>query len=289
MNKNLAYFNERFIRPDEPVLPIEERGLQFGDGVYEMIRLYRGVPFTLKEHLARLEQSAQSVMLVLPKTVEEIAAVVIEGIEKTGIVDGTVYIQVTRGTAPRNHLFPAGVASNLYIIWKEGVPVLDKERAEGVRVFTFPDERWNNCYIKSICLLPNILAKEKAHQRGGHEAIFIRDNEVKEGTSTNLFIVKDGVFKTPMTDQSILNGITRQKIIEILKKHDIPVLETRLTLEDIEVADEVMITSTTQEAVPVVMVNDGAVGSGKPGAYFHQLMAWFQAEVNHSCLDHSEK
>lgn len=289
MNKNLAYFNERFIRLDEPVLPVEERGLQFGDGVYEMIRLYRGVPFTLKEHLARLEQSAQSVMLVLPKTVEEIAAVVKAGIEQTGIGDGTVYIQVTRGTAPRNHLFPEGVSSNLYIIWKEGVPALDKERAEGVRVFTFPDERWNNCYIKSICLLPNILAKEKAYQRGGHEAIFIRDSEVKEGTSTNLFVVKDGVFKTPMTDQSILNGITRQKIIEILKKHDIPVLETRLTMEDIEVADEVMITSTTQEVVPVVKVNDGLVGSGKPGAHFQKLMAWFQIEVDHACLDHSEK
>ncbi|KQL43418.1 hypothetical protein AN963_28585 [Brevibacillus choshinensis] len=287
MSKNLAYFNERYVRLDEPVLPVEERGLQFGDGVYEMIRLYRGVPFTLKEHLVRLEQSAQSVMLVLPKTVEEIAAVVLAGIEKTGIGEGTVYIQVTRGTAPRNHLFPEGVPSNLYIIWKEGVPVLEKERTEGVRVFTFPDERWNNCYIKSICLLPNILAKEKARQKGGHEAIFIRDNEVKEGTSTNLFIVKDGVFKTPITDQSILNGITRQKIIQILKGHDIPVLETRLTMEDIEVADEVMITSTTQEVVPVVKVNDWVVGSGKPGAYFLKLMAWFQMEVDLASLGRS--
>ncbi|MED1796817.1 D-amino-acid transaminase [Brevibacillus nitrificans] len=289
MGQNLAFFNERFLDPNERVLPVEERGLQFGDGVYEMIRLYRGVPFTLQEHLARLEQSAHSIMLTLPKTLEEIAAIVQAGIAQTKIAEGTVYIQVTRGTAPRNHLFPEDVAANLFIVWKEGVPDLGKQQEVGVVVFTFPDERWHNCYIKSICLLPNVLAKEKAHQRGGHEAIFIRDNEVKEGTSTNLFIVKDGVFKTPIADQSILNGITRQKIIEILKKQDVPVLETRLTMEDIEVADEVIITSTTQEAVPVVQVNDRKVGAGKPGAYFQKLAAWFQKEVDQSCPSSSGK
>ena len=289
MNKNLAFFNERFIRTDEPVLPVEERGLQFGDGVYEMIRIYRGIPFTLKEHLARLEQSAQSIMLALPKTVEELAAVVQAGIHKAAINEGTVYIQITRGTAPRDHLFPGGIPSNLYIIWKEGVSSLDKQRTEGVKVFTFPDERWNNCYIKSICLLPNILAKEKAHQRGGHEAILIRENEIKEGASTNLFLVKDGVFKTPVADQSILNGITRQKVIDILKQRDIPVLETRLTMDDIEVADEMMLTSTTQEVVPVVMVNNWTIGTGKPGAYFQKLISWFKAEVDQTMADLSEK
>jgi len=283
LSKNLAFFNERFIRPDEPVLPVEERGLQFGDGVYEVVRIYRGIPFALKEHLARLEQSAQSIMLALPKTVEELAKLVQAGINQAAITEGTVYIQVTRGTAPRGHLFPGGVPSNLYVIWKEGVPALDRQRAEGVRVFTFPDERWKNSYIKSICLLPNILAKEKAHQRGGHEAILIRENEIKEGASTNLFLVKDGVFKTPVADQSILNGITRQKIIDILKQRDIPVVETRLTMDDIEVADEMMITSTTQEAVPVVMVNHRAIGTGKPGPYFQKLIAWFQAEVDQAC------
>jgi len=283
LSKNLAFFNERFIGLDEPVLPVEERGLQFGDGVYELIRIYRGIPFTLKEHLTRLEQSAQSILLVLPKTVEELAELVQAGIDRAGINEGTVYIQVTRGTAPRGHLFPGGIPSNLYIIWKEGVPSLDKQRSVGVKVFTFPDERWNNCYIKSICLLPNILAKEKAHQRGGHEAILIRENEIKEGSSTNLFIVKDGVFKTPVADQSILNGITRQKIIDILKQHDIPVLETRLTIDDIEVADEMLITSTTQEAVPVVMVNHRVIGTGKPGPYFQKLITWFQIEVDQTC------
>ncbi|WP_019121176.1 D-amino-acid transaminase [Brevibacillus massiliensis] len=283
MDNRLAYVNNRFIQVDEPIVSLEERGLQFGDGVYEVIRIYRGTPFTLNEHLNRLAQSAASILLAMPKTTEEIGTLIREGIERAGIAEGTVYVQITRGTAPRNHAFPDGVEPNLYIIWKEGAPSLDRQRAEGVAVCTYPDERWHNCYIKSICLLPNVIAKEKAKQKGGHEAILIRENEVKEGAATNLFIVKDGVFKTPIADQSILNGITRQKVLSLLRLKQIPVVETRLTMEDIEVADEVMITSTTQEVIPVTRIDEQVVGTGKPGPHFAKLLQWFHEEVKREC------
>lgn len=283
MSQAIAYYNGQFIELHQAVVPIEERGLQFGDGVYEVIRIYRGVPFTAREHLNRLEQSAKAILLELPKRMEELLSIIHEGIQKTGIQDGTVYVQVTRGNAPRNHVIPEHAVPNLYLVWKPGVPDLARQKSEGVSVITVEDERWSNCYIKSTNLLPNILAKELARKQGGHEAIQMKGDDVKEGTSSNLFIVKDGVYMTPVADRSILNGITRQKLLSLLSEKQVPVKETNVTREDLLQADEVFMTSTTTEMVPVVSIDGHTVGNGKPGPAFQQLYSWFQELVSAEC------
>jgi D-alanine transaminase len=276
---NLAYFNDRYIGLDEPVLTIEERGLQFGDGIYEMLRIYDGYPYGLKEHLDRLAASAEAILLQLPKSKEELTVLVNEGIVRSGIQNGTVYIQVTRGSCPRNHLFPMDIAPNLYVIWKDGVPDLTEVRKKGIVICTLEDERWSNCYIKSLCLLPNVIAKEKAHRQGAYEALFVREGKLKEGSSTNVFLVKKGVFLTPPADRSILNGITRQKILSLMKEHGLQVQEKELSLQDLETADEAMITSSIQEAIPIVEVNGKMIGSGVPGPFFKKILALYEEDV----------
>lgn len=279
MSRNLAYFNDRFIGLDEPVLSIEERGLQFGDGIYEMLRIYEGYPYMLEEHLDRLLSSAEAIFLDLPRSKEKLTDLVHEGIARSGIQNGTVYIQVTRGSCPRNHLFPTGVPANLYVIWKDGIPDVTKLRQYGIATYTFEDERWTNCYIKSLCLLPNVLAKEKAYRQGAHEALFVRDGKLKEGSSTNVFLVKDGVFFTPQADRSILNGITRQRMLSLLREYDVQVEEKDIMLAALKDADEVIITSSIQEALPVISVDGISIGSGVPGPYFQRLLTWYKEDI----------
>jgi D-alanine transaminase len=283
MEKSLVFFNNRFVGIDELVLPVEERGFQFGDGIYEMLRVYNGIAYTLKEHLQRLANSSESILIELPKKNDEIYSLIEDGISRLQMNEGTIYIQITRGTSPRNHYFPEGTDANLTIIFKKEVINLERKQKEGVFVFSYPDERWKNCYIKSICLLPNILAKEKARQKGGHEAILLHDGVVKEGATTNIFIVKDGVIKTPRADQSILNGITRQKVIKLLKTQGIPCSETLLTMEDIKIADEVILTSSTQELIPVVRVDDNDIGGGLPGDYYKTIQKLYHKDISMEC------
>ncbi|MFT9847357.1 D-amino-acid transaminase [Aneurinibacillus sp. REN35] len=279
MGQNLAYFNGRFIELDEPVLSIEERGLQFGDGIYEMLRIYDGHPYTLTEHIERLSASAEAILLELPVSKKDLVDLVYNGITRSGIQEGTVYIQITRGSSPRNHLFPQNVAANLYLIWKEGVSDLTQMREQGITTRIFEDERWSNCYIKSLCLLPNVLAKEKAHRQGAHEALFVREGKLKEGSSTNVFIVKDGIFFTPVADRSILNGITRQKMMELLRVHGVRIEERDISVAALKDADEVLVTSSIQEALPVVQVDETVIGAGVPGPYFKKLLMWYKEEV----------
>lgn len=279
MGQNLAYFNGRFIELDEPVLSIEERGLQFGDGIYEMLRIYDGHPYALTEHIERLSASAEAILLELPVSKKELGDLVYDGITRSGIRQGTVYVQITRGSSPRNHLFPQDVAANLYLIWKEGVPDLTQMRQQGITTRIFEDERWSNCYIKSLCLLPNVLAKEKAHRQGAYEALFVRDGKLKEGSSTNVFIVKDGIFFTPVADRSILNGITRQKMMELLRAHGVRIEERDISIAALRDADEVLVTSSIQEALPVVQVDEMVIGAGVPGPYFKKLLMWYKEEV----------
>lgn len=279
MGQDLAYFNGRFIALDDPVLPIEERGLQFGDGIYEMLRIYDGHPYTVAEHIDRLWNSAAAILLDLPLSKQELSDLVYGGIARAGIRQGTVYIQVTRGSSPRNHVFPIGVQANLYVIWKEGVAELTQLRQQGITAHTFEDERWSNCYIKSLCLLPNVLAKEKARRLGAHEALFVRDGKLKEGASANVFIVKDGTFFTPAADRSILNGITRQKMIALLRAHNVTVTEGDIPAAMLQEAEEVFITSSIQEALPIIRVDETVIGSGMPGPYFAKLLTWYEEDV----------
>ncbi|AJY76976.1 D-amino-acid transaminase [Paenibacillus beijingensis] len=276
---SVAYFNGNFIESDEPALPIEERGHQFGDGVYEVMRIYNGVPFMLDEHLDRLYQSATAIKLPLQQDRESLKHTISELMDKSGLTNLVIYLQVTRGIASRDHLFPDCPVSVSMTAKPFREPPAEA-RENGVSVMLHPDERWENCYIKSLNLLPNILAKQAAYEKGCFEAILVRDGKVTEGTSSNVYMVKDGSILTTPLSNRILPGITRMAVKQIAGELHIPFVEAYFTPEDMLRADEVFITSTTSEIMPVVRINDEEINSGEPGpvarALYEQLKTMIQ-------------
>lgn len=275
---SIGYFNGQYVDLKEPVIPIEERGHQFGDGVYELIRCYNGKPFMLQEHLERLLNSANAIKLNIEKSFENIERIVIDGIEKSNLAHCDVYLQITRGISERNHLFPNVPASISMTVkpWKNFNPQM---REKGIKTIFHLDERWANCYIKSLNLLPNILAKQTAFEKGCFEAILIRGGYVTEGSSSNVFIVKNGsLYTTPLSNE-ILPGITRMAVKKCAEKLQIPLYEERFSPEDLIKADEVFITSTTSEILPVVECEEKAIGTGKPGEITDALYKEFQRFV----------
>lgn len=275
---SIAYSNGQFVDLNEPVIPVEERGHQFGDGVYEVIRVYQGKPFMLKEHLERLIRSAQAIKLPIEEQLTDYKHLILKGIEKSGLSDCDVYIQITRGISPRNHLFPDVPVSTTMTV-KPSKMLNPELREHGVKAIFHPDERWANCYIKSLNLLPNILSKQAAHDAGCFEAILVRDGFVTEGTSSNVFIIQDGkVYTTPLSKQ-ILPGITRMAVKKAAENLDIPFIEEKFTPEQLKQADEVFITSTTSEILPVVHIEGEQIGDGKPGEITKSLYKEFKTFI----------
>ncbi|UII57750.1 D-amino-acid transaminase [Cytobacillus spongiae] len=261
---SIGYINGKYISLDETVIPIDERGHQFGDGVYEVIRFYAGQPFMLDEHIERLINSSYAIKLPITDDLDSFRKLIMEAVQKAGISDCNVYIQITRGIATRNHLFP-NVPVSITMTVRPAKTIDKDERAKGVFAITRDDERWANCYIKSLNLLPNILAKQEAEDQGCFEAILLKEGFVTEGTSSNVYVVKDGkVYTTPLSKQ-ILPGITRMAVKQIAEKLEISFIEQHVSQEELMEADEVFVTSTTAEILPVVKINKCAVGNGIPG------------------------
>lgn len=271
----LGYINGEFVSLDEKVIPIEERGHQFGDGVYEVVRFYNGKPFMLTEHLERLIRSATAIMLPISETLADFQKLVLSGVEKAQLSHCNVYIQITRGIAHRNHLFPK-VPVSITMTVREAKPLSAEQREKGVSAITHKDERWANCYIKSLNLLPNILAKQTAHESGCYEAILVREGNVTEGSSSNVFYVKEGAVITPPLSKHILPGITRMVVKNIASEINIPFIERNFSQDDLTQADEAFITSTTSEILPVIAINDMKIGAGVPGDMTKRLYNEFQ-------------
>jgi D-alanine transaminase len=268
-----AYFNGKFVEPNESVVPIDERGHQFGDGVYEVIRIYDGKPFMMDEHLDRLYQSADAIKLRIDPDREVFKNSMLELIQRSGLTNLDLYVQVTRGMAPRNHLFPeCPVSVSMTAKPFRSIPVGDK----GASVILHPDERWANCYIKSLNLLPNILAKQAAYEKGYLEAILVRDGKVTEGTSSNVYIVKDSSIITTPLSKHILSGITRKAVENIAEHLGIPFVEKQFTPDEMIQADEVFITSTTLEITPIVRVDEKQIDDGTPGPVTKALKKEFK-------------
>ena len=270
--------NDQFIeRNQDTHIDIEDRGYQFGDGIYEVVRIYNGKPFRLDEHLDRFERSASEIHLVLPLSKSETKLKITQLIEMNNLLDGIVYFQATRGVAPRNHAFPENTKSVLTAYTKESPrPLQNFEK--GIKVVTVEDIRWLRCDIKSLNLLGNVLAKEYAHRHDADEAIQIRDNTVTEGSSSNFYIVKDGKIYTHPVDHFILNGITRNVIEEIANKLGIPFIEKLFNVKEVYRADEAFISSTTAEVTPVMQINDKVLGT-EPGPIVRALQKEFESLI----------
>jgi D-alanine transaminase len=275
--------DDKVLDRTEAKVDIEDRGYQFGDGVYEVIRLYNGKMFTGIEHLNRLAESAEKIRMKLPYSPEELLARMEELISKNEVETGTVYMQFTRGTSPRNHVFPGEEVATTFVAYTRKVPRPVDPMEKGVRAILDEDIRWLRCDIKSLNLLGNLLSKQKAAEAGCFEAILHRGETVTEGSHSNISIVKDGVVITHQADNHILNGISRQKVLEICRNEGIPFEERAYTLEELSSADEVFSSGTTVEVMPVVEVAGKPVGNGQPGSVTRKLQTLFKAEIERQC------
>ncbi len=274
----MGYLNGKFINSSDPVLPIDERGHQFGDGVYEFIRVYNGRPFMMDQHMERLFKSAEAIRLNIGKTVEDIIAIVENLIERSGEANCDVYMQATRGIAPRDHLFP-NVEASISMTVKPFKLISDDIRKVGATVKLLPDERWQNCWIKSLNLLPNILAKQAAFEVGALEAVLVRDGFITEGSSSNFFIVKNGEILTAPATNHILHGITRIAVKEIAMELGITLKEQAFTPDELLAADEAFLSSTGLEILPVTEVDEQKIGNGCPGTVTVTLYEEFLKRV----------
>ncbi|OGW65831.1 MAG: hypothetical protein A3H49_10890, partial [Nitrospirae bacterium RIFCSPLOWO2_02_FULL_62_14] len=202
-----------------------------------------------------------------------------DGIKRSGYAESKVYLQLTRGTAPRDHVFPASVKPTAVMTVREMRPVEPALQASGIAVMTMDDWRWGRCDIKSVNLLPNVMARQKAKQAGAFEALFIRNGQVTEGAVSNVMIVKAGRVLTAPEGEQILSGVTRTIMLELIRKEGLPAEERFVTLDELLHADEVFLTGTTVEVLPVIRVDGRQVGSGRPGPVTQKLQAVFQRFV----------
>lgn len=279
----LGFIDGRTVDLKELVIAMEDRGYQFGDGVYEYTKVYNGKCFSLKPHIDRLYRSLRELRIPAVFTFDEMAGIHERLISESGIENGGIYLQITRGWAPRAHNFPDSVVpcltmtirpSNLNtILWDNGTGVL-----------SVPDERWLRCDIKSLNLLGNVLGKQKAKEAGCYEAIQIRDNMVTEGTSSNFFIVKDEVLWTYPISNLILKGVTRTRVLEeIAPAQKLSFLEKAFPLEVALKADEAFLTGTTTEIMPIVTIDGKPVGDGKVGPVTKKVQQAYKAMIAQEC------
>ena len=262
---DIAFVNGLWSPLSEAKISIEDRGFQFGDGVYEIIRTYGKAVFGLENHLARLKVSAKELNISIPYTFSEIKQIIQLGCNKSSFKDTLIYIQLTRGVAPRGHAFPRKSRSTLVMTFRETGRISEEVRSRGVSIISMDDIRWGRCNIKSLNLLPNVMAREKANQAGAFEAIFVRDGQVKEGAGSNLFAVFGKKIVTPPLGPFILSGITREIILQIGSSEGLDLSEGILTRHDLSRADEIFLTGTTIEVLPVVQLDGESIGLGRPG------------------------
>jgi D-alanine transaminase len=265
----------------------EDRGHQFADGVYEVIRVYRnssgtGTAFTLAEHLVRLAKSAAAIRIDVPLPLERLASEVNTLIARSGLVDGMIYLQLTRGVAPRNHIIAPNTKPTLYFYTRELPPVAAPGTAVGTKLITVTDERWKRCYIKSIALLPNILAKNLAVEQGADEAIFMDGENVTECSASNLCLIHRGTLITAPVGPKVLPGITRDLLLSLAPAIGIPTQERYPTEYECKNADELFITSTTRELSWVSHWNNHQLHT-RAGPLTNKLHHAYQEQVRKVC------
>ncbi|MDA8335704.1 MAG: aminotransferase class IV [Peptococcaceae bacterium] len=268
----LVYWNGRQLDPRTASISINDRGFLFGDGVYEVIRSYNGKLFSLEEHLRRLELSMAALDLARPET--DLAGLIRELFAKSGLSDAKVYLQITRGSEPRNHLFSLDLEPNLYINVSPA-PAAAGELGR-VSAVTVPDLRWHMCNVKSTSLVANIMAKHRARQAGAQDAVFVRDGVVTEAASSNVFLVEDGCLFTHPADNHVLAGVTRKHVLALAREAGIPVREEKVGRERLNAATEVFLSDTVHDVHPVVRIDGQPVGGGTPGPVAVRLAAAFR-------------
>ena len=281
----IAYVNGRYLPLQDAMIHIEDRGYQFADGVYELCEVRGGRVIDERRHLDRLRRSLTELQIALPMAPAALGVVMHETIRRNRVRNGIVYVQITRGVARRDHAFPPTGTPPSLVVTARSLDLAVNERlaAEGVAVITVPDGRWARVDIKTIALLPNVLAKQAARAQGAREAWFVdRQGRVTEGASTNAWIVtQDGKVVTRPANNGILRGITRTVLIEAIKAQGLAFEERPFTVAEAHAAREAFVTAASQIVMPVVRIDGRPVGSGKPGPVaaalrrdFHRHAEW---------------
>ena len=279
----IAYVNGRYVPHGEAAVHIEDRGYQFADGVYEVTAVINGQLVDNDGHMVRLERSLGELDIAMPMSRAALEVVLKETVRRNGVRFGMVYIQITRGVAPRNHPFPVNARPALVVTAKRAPLLLDPDAVTGSRAITMRDIRWGRCDIKTVSLLPNVLAKQQALDAGAYEAWMVDDDGfVTEGTSTNAWILdSDGRLITRPLSNDILGGITRQTMLRLAAENGIEVIERPFTVDEAKAAREAFITSTTNFLKPITQIDDQVIGNGEPGETSRRMLGLYVAYCRH--------
>ena len=275
---DILYLNGEYIASAEAKISVFDRGFMFGDGVYEVIPVYSGMLLRGRTHLARLQLSLDELGIINPLSMAQWMEVFTTLIaQHNPLSDNVIYIQVTRGTmAKRDHGWPVELIPNVLVNCSPQNYAPQETQTPGERAVTLADTRWADCHIKTTNLLPNTLLLQKARGMGASEAILIRNNYAIEGTQSNLFIVNDDIIVTPPKNNHMLGGITREIVLDICKQNKIICREKDITEDELHDADEIWMSSSSREIVPIVTLNQHAVGKGKPGVMWLQMIQLYQ-------------
>jgi D-alanine transaminase len=271
----LVYLNGQYRPAREATISALDRGFVFGDGIYEVWRVVHGRMFEAERHQARLQRGLSELRIVRPKeaSLDGITSIAERLLREnvSGGGEATVYVEITRGMAPRTHYFPpADTAPTMLVMASAFTP--SDARFSGTRVITQPDVRWLRCDLKTIQLLPNVLARQAATEAGASEAIFVRDGVITEGTHTTVFAVIDGVLRTHPANHLVLPGVTRDVVLELAGEVDLPVREAAIGIDELPNAMELFLSGTTTDITPVLRVDDRVIGNGAPGRVARALL-----------------
>jgi D-alanine transaminase len=250
--QSIAWINGRFCPLDEAVVSIEDRGFQFADGVYEVIVSYGGRPFRPADHLDRLQKSLDGIGIRFDVASSDLNSIIEQGIRRVGVQEMLVYLQITRGTMPRDHVAAADLKPTILATFKPRAPRDPKRFDQGVSLTAVEDFRWRRCHLKSIALLPNVLARHEAIAAGFEDVLFIgQDGDVREASAANVFAFLEGELVTPPLSPAILSGVTRRYVLECASRIGLKSVERSVSLQQLTLASEVFLCSTTSEVLPV--------------------------------------
>ncbi len=280
----IIYLNGGFIRKSAATMSVDERGMLFGDGVYEVLRFYAGRPLAMDMHLSRMSLSLSRIELTPPDDFDQLPQIAEALLEKNGLSDGKIYWQITRGAAPRNPDYPKDVPPTVLVVPSPTAALDAESPVPTLTAVLAPDERWSNCWIKSLMLLPNVLAANAAHRAGCESAILHRDGRVTEATNANIMIVRDDELWTHPADRWILNGVTRQLILQLAHESGIPVREEIYDTDQLLAAEEVLLTGTTIQVTAITQVDGQAIAAGVPGPVTTRLHDALNRHIATQCL-----
>ncbi len=272
----LVYLDGAFLPPDRAKVSVFDRGFVFADGVYEVIPVYGRRVFRFPHHLERLANSLKAIHLGNPLTTREWQQICARLIEANDADDQSVYLQVTRGPAPRDHAFPADTRATVFAYSQPLKYPEAAQLANGVAAITIPDIRWRRCDIKAIALLPNVLMRQQAAEAGAAEAILVRDGIATEGSASNIFLAIGDVLVTPPKGPFILPGVTRDLVLELARAHGVPCEEREVGEAEVRNANELMLSSSTKELLPITTLDGRPIGNGQPGPLHARLHALYQ-------------